>query len=200
MIFKGRVFQAYEHEVVIVVVNRQVMPACGDCTDELGHSIECGSERGGGIFDGRTTAVWSKHLKWRKGLFEGCGEDMEEDQLQADQNWRPNAPGKWDTIASGQWIQKAAWNRMVTTMERDQPHKTPVTSTWTADFLTREGERRKAVGDGLRDKRSHGRLGEGFSKRMRASSRARLVCKNGASIQMGFANCASAAGRWALSF
>ena len=90
--------------------------------------------------------------KWRKGLFEGRGEDMEQDQLQADQNWRPNAPDKWDMIASGKWIQKAAWNRMVTTMERDQPHKTPVTSTWTADFLTREGKGRKAVGDWLRDK------------------------------------------------
>ena len=44
-----------------------------------------------------------------------------------------------DTISSEKWIQKAAWNRMVTTKERDQPHKTPVTSTWTADFLTREG-------------------------------------------------------------
>ena len=41
---------------------------------------------------------------------------------------------------------------MVTTLERDQPHKTPVTSTWTADFLTREGEGRKAMGDWLRDK------------------------------------------------
>jgi hypothetical protein len=30
-------------------------------------------------------------------------------------------------IASGKWIQKAAWNRWVTTMEREQPHKTPVT-------------------------------------------------------------------------
>ncbi len=36
--------------------------------------------------------------------------------------------------------------------ERDQPHKTPITSTWTVDFLTREGEGRKAVGDWLRDK------------------------------------------------
>jgi hypothetical protein len=55
-------------------------------------------------------------------------------------------------IASGKWIQKAVWNRWVTTREREQPHKTPVTSTWTEDFLTREGEGRKAVGDWLRDK------------------------------------------------
>ena len=41
---------------------------------------------------------------------------------------------------------------MVTMMEWDQFHKTPVTSTWTCYFLTREGEGLKAMGDGLRDK------------------------------------------------
>ncbi len=35
---------------------------------------------------------------------------------------------------------------------QDQSHKTPITSTWTADFLTREGEGRQAIGDWLRDK------------------------------------------------
>ena len=39
-----------------------------------------------------------------------------------------------------------------TTLRRDQPHKTPVTSAWTADFLTREGEGHKTMGDWLRDK------------------------------------------------
>jgi len=39
--------------------------------------------------------------KWRKGLFEGRDENMEEDQSQHDQNWRPDAPAKWDMIASG---------------------------------------------------------------------------------------------------
>jgi hypothetical protein len=48
--------------------------------------------------------------------------------------------------------QVALTKARVTTMEREQPHKTPVTSTWTSDFLTREGEGRKAVGDCLRDK------------------------------------------------
>jgi hypothetical protein len=57
-------------------------------------------------------------------------------------------------IASGKWIQKAEWNRWVTTMEweikifverGEQPHTTPVTSTWTSDFLTREGEGPKEV-------------------------------------------------------
>ena len=51
---------------------------------------------------------------------------------------------------------------MVTASERDQLHKTPVTSTWTADFLTREEEGRKVMGDWLRDKsvswKAHRRL------------------------------------------
>ena len=59
---------------------------------------------------------------------------------------------KWDMIATGKWMQKAEWNRWVTTLERDQSHKTPITSTWTADFLTREGEGLNAVGDWFRDK------------------------------------------------
>jgi hypothetical protein len=70
------------------------------------------------------------------------------DQMQSEQNWKSVSPDKWDKIASGQWIQKTEWNRIVTLMERDQSHKTPVTSTWTADFLTRKGEGRTAMGDG----------------------------------------------------
>ncbi len=69
-----------------------------------------------------------------------------------DQNWRSDSPVKWDMIESGQWIQKAVWNRWVTTMERDQSHKTPITSKWTVDFLTREGEGHKVVGDWLRER------------------------------------------------
>ncbi len=90
--------------------------------------------------------------KWRKGLFEERSEDTDGDQQMKDQNWRSDTPAKWDMIATGKWIQKAVWNRWVTTLDRDQPHKTPITSTWTADFLTREGEGRKTVGDWLRDK------------------------------------------------
>ncbi len=90
--------------------------------------------------------------KWRKGLFEGHSEDTDEDQPMADQNWRPDTPTKWDMIESGKWIQKVTWNSWVTTMEREQSHKTPVTSTWTSDFLTREGEGHKTVSDWLRDK------------------------------------------------
>ena len=36
--------------------------------------------------------------------------------------------------------------------ERDKSHKTPVTTTWTTDFMTREGEGRKSMGDWMRDK------------------------------------------------
>ena len=90
--------------------------------------------------------------KWWKGLFKERSEDTDGDQRMPNQNWRSDAPAKWDMIATGKWMQKAAWNRWVTTLEREQPHKTPITSTWTADFLTREGEGHKAVGDWLRDK------------------------------------------------
>ena len=31
---------------------------------------------------------------------------------------------KWEKVATGQWIQRTAWNRMVTA--REQPHSTPV--------------------------------------------------------------------------
>jgi hypothetical protein len=90
--------------------------------------------------------------KWRKGLFKERSEDTDSDQQMTDQNWRSDTPDKWDMIASGKWMQKAAWNRWMTTLERDQPHKTPITSTWTTDFLTREGEGRKSVDDWFRDK------------------------------------------------
>ena len=69
-------------------------------------------------------------------MFEGSCEDMEEDQRQTEQNWKSFSSDKWDKITSGKWIQKTVWNRMVTMMERDQPHKTPVTSAWTEQMTT----------------------------------------------------------------
>jgi hypothetical protein len=80
--------------------------------------------------------------KWRKGLFEERSEDTDGDQQMQNQNrgWRPDASAKRDMIGTGKWMQKAVWNRWMTTMERDQSHKTPITSTWTTDLLTREGE------------------------------------------------------------
>jgi hypothetical protein len=63
--------------------------------------------------------------KWRKGLFKERSEDTDIDQQMTDQNWRSDAPDKWDMIESGKWMQKPVWNRWVTTLERDQPHKTP---------------------------------------------------------------------------
>jgi hypothetical protein len=85
--------------------------------------------------------------KWRKVLFEGHSEDTDGDQPTIDQNWRSDASDKGDMIASRKWTQKAEWNRWVTTREREQSHMTPVTPTWTSDFLTREGEGRKAMSD-----------------------------------------------------
>ncbi len=90
--------------------------------------------------------------EWRKGLFEERSEDSDGDQRMPNQNWRSDASVQWDMIGTGKWMQKEAWNRWVTTVARDQSHKTPITSTWTVDFLTREGEGRKVVGDWLRDK------------------------------------------------
>ncbi len=55
--------------------------------------------------------------KWRKGLFEGRCEEMQEDQIQTKQTRIPAASDKWDMIASGKWMQKEVWNRMVITME-----------------------------------------------------------------------------------
>ncbi len=67
--------------------------------------------------------------KWWKGLFEERNEDTDGDQQMTDQNWRSDAPVKWDMIATGKWMQKVAWNRWVTTLEWDLLHKTPITST-----------------------------------------------------------------------
>jgi hypothetical protein len=76
--------------------------------------------------------------KWREGLFKERSVDSDGEQQMPDQRWRSDASAKWDMIATGKWMQKAAWNRWVTKLERDQSHKTPITSTWTVDFLTRE--------------------------------------------------------------
>ncbi len=90
--------------------------------------------------------------KWWKGLFEERSMDTDGDQQMQNLNWRSDASAKWNMITTGKWIQKAAWNRWVTESEQDQSHKTPITSTWTGDVLTREGEGHKAIGDWLRDK------------------------------------------------
>ncbi len=67
--------------------------------------------------------------KWGKGLFETRSRDTDGDQQMQNHNWRSDVSSKWDMIATGKWIQKAAWNRWVTESERDQPRKTPITST-----------------------------------------------------------------------
>jgi hypothetical protein len=81
-----------------------------------------------------------------------CDRDVSSDAVSADCADAMSCSICSVVYSGKKWMHRAAWNRWVTTMERDQPHKTPVTSTWTADFLTREGEGRKAVGDWLRDK------------------------------------------------
>jgi len=78
--------------------------------------------------------------KWRSELFRPRLERWEGEQIEP-----VGSTEKWEKVASGQWMQKAAWNRMVTRTIRELPHTTPVTTTWTADFLTREGENQPAA-------------------------------------------------------
>ena len=53
----------------------------------------------------------------RKGLLEERSKDTDGDQQIQDQNWRSDVSAKWDMLATGKWIQKAVWNRWVTTLE-----------------------------------------------------------------------------------
>jgi hypothetical protein len=39
--------------------------------------------------------------KWRNGLFEKRSEEMKEDGMQPEQNWKSVSPDKWKKIASG---------------------------------------------------------------------------------------------------
>jgi hypothetical protein len=100
-------------------------------------------------YNDRAVHQWKKD-KWRTELFKPRHEFWEGELIE------PVGPSeKWKTVASGQWMQKAVWNRMVTRTMREHPHTTPVITTWTSDFLTREqreGEGRKSMGDWLHDK------------------------------------------------
>ena len=80
-------------------------------------------------------------------------------------------------------------------MDRDHPHKTPVTSTWTADFLTR-GEGNKALVDWLRDNSISWKT----RRRLLQTNTDTFPCqvspdfKNGENIQMVSVVCTRAAG------
>jgi hypothetical protein len=68
--------------------------------------------------------------KWRQGLLDNRPEVGGEDQMEPEQSWETVSPLKWEKIASGQWIQRAVWKRMVTqTVTREQPHTIPITTT-----------------------------------------------------------------------
>jgi hypothetical protein len=88
-------------------------------------------------------------------------------------------------IVSGNWIQKMVWNRLVTKMERDQTHRVPIASTWTVDFLTREGEGHTTVGDWLRDKTISWKERRRFLQTNSGVFHARFVWRSGANIQQG---------------
>ena len=51
-----------------------------------------------------------------------------------------------EEIQNHRWLRKAAWNRMVIHEKRKTLQKSPVSTTWTVDFLTRSGEGRKVLG------------------------------------------------------
>jgi hypothetical protein len=93
-------------------------------------------------------------------------------------------------------MHKAAWNKMVTRTMREQLHNTPVTTMWTADFLTREGEGRKAMGDWLHDKLIPWKARRQISEHFRASH----VLRNWVSTRIGYVACVSDAERWVWDF
>ena len=68
--------------------------------------------------------------KWRQGLLDNRPEVGGEHQKEPEQICQTLSPEKWEKIASGQWIQRARWKRMVTqTVTWEQSHTTPVTTT-----------------------------------------------------------------------
>jgi hypothetical protein len=84
----------------------------------------------------------------------------------------------------------AAWNRMVTRRVREQPNTTPVATTWTADFLTREGEGRKAMSDWLRDKSIPWKVRRRLlPETIREHFRASPASRNGVSTRMECGPC-----------
>jgi hypothetical protein len=107
---------------------------------------------------------------------------------------------EWETVASGQLMQKGAWNRMVTRTMREQPHTTPVTTIWTTDFLTREGEVRKAMGDWLHDNLIPWKTCRCLLQTNSEHFRASHASRNGASTRMGYVVCVSDAERWVWDF
>ncbi len=103
-------------------------------------------ERGGGISNGRATTVWIKQVVEGSVRSVLWGHGGRSNTVWTELEICHVRQMGCHRISSGKWIQKTMWNRMVTKIrERDQSHKTPVTSTWTVDFLTREGEGRKTV-------------------------------------------------------
>jgi hypothetical protein len=120
--------------------------------------------------------------KWRRAeLYKSRLEIWEGEQIEP-----VGSTEKWETVASGRWMQKAVWNRMVTITMRESPHNTPVTTTWTADFLTREDEGRKAVGDWLQDKLIPWKASRRLLRQTQEPFRASHASRNGARTRMGY--------------
>jgi hypothetical protein len=89
--------------------------------------------------------------KWWTELFKPRPELWEGEQIES-VGLTKGLTEKWETVPSGKWIQRETWNRMVTRTMWEEPHTTPVTTTWTTDFLTQEGEDRMVMDDCLHNK------------------------------------------------
>ena len=85
---------------------------------------------------------------------------------------------------------------MVTGPVREQP-TIPVTTTWTADFLTREGKGRRAMGAWMRDKSIPWKARQRLLRQIREHFRVSPASRNGASTQMEYMACVNDAERWA---
>ena len=143
--------------------------------------------------------------KWRTELFNHRPELWEGEQTEP-----VGSPEKWETVASGQWMQRAAWNRMVTRPMREQPYTTSDPGNYCvdsrSDFLTREGQGRQAMGDWLHDKsipwKARRRLLQTNSGTFPCeyTSPATPASRNGVSTRMGYVACVSDAERWAWDF
>ena len=102
----------------------------------------------------RTTYQW-KQDTWnktvsntsRRGVSESLIDNHRPEFWEGEQTEPVGSQEMCETVSSGQWIKRVTWNRMTIKPMREQPHTTPVTTTWTIDFLTRVGEDRKVMGN-----------------------------------------------------
>jgi hypothetical protein len=105
------------------------------------------------------TSTWNQGM--RNGVRSGAGRYRFEARLQQRaRNWLQGwgaLPGGVDRVITraeilrtGRWLNPKIWPREIKL--RVAPNSEPLTDTWTSDFLSREGQGRKVIGERLRDK------------------------------------------------